>query len=96
MSCIANFTANRSIIAAVAREKKLLVLREILGSDINRLTALLLQICEDRRDYRDYTRHELHEAVRELVGVVSRFTGPTCRPRRGAFQIPTRRLSGRR
>jgi (1->4)-alpha-D-glucan 1-alpha-D-glucosylmutase len=62
-----NFTRETLDYAAVAHDKKLLVLREILGSDINRLTALLLQICEDRRDYRDYTRHELHEAVRELA-----------------------------
>jgi (1->4)-alpha-D-glucan 1-alpha-D-glucosylmutase len=62
-----NFTGESLDYAAIAHEKKLLVLREILGSDINRLTALLLQICEDRRNYRDYTRHELHEAVRELA-----------------------------
>ncbi len=62
-----NFTSETLDYASVAHEKKLLVLREILGADINRLTALLLQICEDRRDYRDYTRHELHEAVRELA-----------------------------
>jgi len=62
-----NFTSEPLDYPSVAHEKKLLVLREILGADINRLTALLLQICEDRRDYRDYTRHELHEAVRELA-----------------------------
>jgi (1->4)-alpha-D-glucan 1-alpha-D-glucosylmutase len=62
-----NFTGESLDFAIVAREKKLEVLREILGSDVNRLTALLLQICEERRDYRDYTRHELHEAIRELA-----------------------------
>jgi (1->4)-alpha-D-glucan 1-alpha-D-glucosylmutase len=51
----------------VMREKKSAVLRDILGSDVNRLTALLLQICEDHRDYRDYTRHELHETIRETI-----------------------------
>src|SRR5579883_1115531 len=49
------------------REKKLAVLRDILGSDVNRLTALLLQICEGHREYRDYTRHEIHEAIRETI-----------------------------
>jgi (1->4)-alpha-D-glucan 1-alpha-D-glucosylmutase len=62
-----NFTGESLDFSAVAHEKKLLVLRDILGSDINRLTALLLQICEERRNYRDYTRHELHEAIRELA-----------------------------
>jgi (1->4)-alpha-D-glucan 1-alpha-D-glucosylmutase len=51
----------------VAREKSNFVLREILGSDINRLTALFVQICEEHREQRDYTRHELHEAVREII-----------------------------
>jgi len=51
----------------VAREGKVQILREILGSDINRLTALFLEICERNRDYRDYTRHEIHEAIRETV-----------------------------
>jgi (1->4)-alpha-D-glucan 1-alpha-D-glucosylmutase len=54
--------------AAVAREGKALILREILGSDINRLTALFLEICENNRDYRDYTRHEIHELIREVAG----------------------------
>lgn len=51
----------------VARESKALILRELLGSDINRLTAIFVDICEHNRDYRDYTRHEIHEAIRETV-----------------------------
>jgi (1->4)-alpha-D-glucan 1-alpha-D-glucosylmutase len=61
------FTGEPVDFTAAAREKKLLVVREILGSDINRLTALLVQICEAHREHRDYTRHELHEAVRDVV-----------------------------
>jgi (1->4)-alpha-D-glucan 1-alpha-D-glucosylmutase len=55
----------------VARESKALILRDLLGSDINRLTALFLDICEHNRDYRDYTRHEIHEAVRETIACFS-------------------------
>jgi (1->4)-alpha-D-glucan 1-alpha-D-glucosylmutase len=55
---------------AVAREKKLLVLREGLGSDVNRLSALLLRICEGHRRHRDYTRHLLTDALRELVAAL--------------------------
>jgi (1->4)-alpha-D-glucan 1-alpha-D-glucosylmutase len=51
----------------IVREKKLLVLREVLGSDVNRLTNLLLQICERHRRHRDYSRHQLTDAVRELI-----------------------------
>ena len=34
-------------------------------ADLNRLTDLLARICERHRRYRDYTRHELHEVLRE-------------------------------
>jgi (1->4)-alpha-D-glucan 1-alpha-D-glucosylmutase len=56
--------------ADVAHEKRLLVLREGLGSDVNRLAELLLRICERHRRHRDYTRHMLTEAVRELLACV--------------------------
>jgi (1->4)-alpha-D-glucan 1-alpha-D-glucosylmutase len=46
---------------------KATVLRELLGSELNRLTALLIDICERHRRYRDYTRHELQAALCELA-----------------------------
>ncbi|HUC98015.1 MAG TPA: malto-oligosyltrehalose synthase [Candidatus Polarisedimenticolaceae bacterium] len=61
------FTGETTDFAALVREKKQFVLREILASDLNRLTALLVDICERHRRHRDYTRHELHEALRELI-----------------------------
>jgi (1->4)-alpha-D-glucan 1-alpha-D-glucosylmutase len=65
------FTGAPSDFRAVARESKALILRDLLGSDINRLTALFLDICEHNRDYRDYTRHEIHEAIRETIASFS-------------------------
>lgn len=62
-----SFTGEDTDFDAAVRAKKAIVLRNVLGSDINRLTALLVQICENHRDYRDYTRHELHEAIREVI-----------------------------
>jgi (1->4)-alpha-D-glucan 1-alpha-D-glucosylmutase len=53
--------------AAVVAESRALAVRELLAADVARLTALLLEVCEGRRHQRDRTRHELHEAVRELV-----------------------------
>jgi (1->4)-alpha-D-glucan 1-alpha-D-glucosylmutase len=53
--------------AAVVHEAKVLAARELLASDVNRLTALLVEICEGRRHQRDRTRHELHDAVGELL-----------------------------
>jgi (1->4)-alpha-D-glucan 1-alpha-D-glucosylmutase len=61
------FTGEPTDFAAVVYDKKHLAMREILGSDVNRLTALFVEVCERNRRHRDYTRHELHEALREVV-----------------------------
>jgi (1->4)-alpha-D-glucan 1-alpha-D-glucosylmutase len=51
----------------MVREKKLLVLRELLASDVNRLGEVFQQVCERHRRFRDFTRFELREVVRELA-----------------------------
>lgn len=51
----------------MVREKKMLVLRELLASDVNRLGEVFLQVCERHRRFRDFTRFELREVVRELA-----------------------------
>jgi (1->4)-alpha-D-glucan 1-alpha-D-glucosylmutase len=51
----------------VAAASRQLALREQLGSDLNRLTDLWLSICEANRRYRDFTRHDLHEALAEMA-----------------------------
>jgi (1->4)-alpha-D-glucan 1-alpha-D-glucosylmutase len=51
----------------VAYEAKHLVMREVLAADVNRIARLLVAVCERHRRYRDYTRRELHQAVRELA-----------------------------
>ena len=51
----------------IAIQCKHQVMESVLASDVNRLTELLVQICELHRRYRDYTRHELHEALREFL-----------------------------
>ncbi len=61
------FTGRTEPFDALVRDKKLLVLRELLGSDLNRLTALFLEVCERHGRHRDYTRHELHEVLREAL-----------------------------
>ncbi|HEX6996067.1 MAG TPA: malto-oligosyltrehalose synthase [Gammaproteobacteria bacterium] len=53
--------------AALVRRSKLDVLRDLLGSDVNRLTSLLEEICARHRRYRDYTRDELREALKETI-----------------------------
>ena len=48
-------------------EGKNLVLRDVLGADVNRLVNLLVSICERHRRYRDYTRRDLHESLWEVL-----------------------------
>jgi len=52
---------------ALVRRSKHDVLQDLLGSDVNRLTSLLQEICARHRRYRDYTREDLREALKEVV-----------------------------
>ena len=61
------FTGELRSFEEIARQKKELVLRDLLGADVNRLTGMFMDVCEHRRRHRDYTRHDVHQALRELV-----------------------------
>jgi (1->4)-alpha-D-glucan 1-alpha-D-glucosylmutase len=61
-----DFTHEPTDFAVIAREKKLSVAQEALGSDVNRLASLFVEICENNRDRRDYTRAEIRRAIREV------------------------------
>jgi (1->4)-alpha-D-glucan 1-alpha-D-glucosylmutase len=63
----AAFTGEPVDHAAMVREKKLYVLKELFGSDVNRLVALLAKVCERQKRYRDYTRRELTTMIREVI-----------------------------
>jgi (1->4)-alpha-D-glucan 1-alpha-D-glucosylmutase len=63
----AEFTDEPSDFAIVVREKKGMAMQVLLGSDVNRLTALFAQICERHRRHRDYTRDELQHVLREVI-----------------------------
>jgi (1->4)-alpha-D-glucan 1-alpha-D-glucosylmutase len=63
----ARFTGEQRPYEAIVRESKLLVLRDVLGSELARSTALLLEVLERHRRHRDHTRHDLHEALREVL-----------------------------
>lgn len=63
----ASFTNDSTDFKMLAHEKKHQIMREILGSDVNRLTGLLLRICERHRRFRDYTRNQLQQALQEIA-----------------------------
>jgi (1->4)-alpha-D-glucan 1-alpha-D-glucosylmutase len=52
---------------ATLRQKKDLVLREVLAADVHRLVDAFALVCEHNRRFRDYTRRELAEALREVI-----------------------------
>jgi (1->4)-alpha-D-glucan 1-alpha-D-glucosylmutase len=49
----------------VAVSSRRRALRELLAPDVERLTQLFVRVCEGRRRFRDYTRQELREVLRE-------------------------------
>lgn len=66
-----DFTQETAEFEVVAHEKKLTVEHEALGSDVNRLASLFVEICENNRDRRDYTRAEIRRAIREVAACYS-------------------------
>jgi len=62
-----DFTHEPTDFDALAHDKKNAVAKEALGSDVNRLATLFLEICENNRDRRDYTRAEIRRAIREVA-----------------------------
>jgi (1->4)-alpha-D-glucan 1-alpha-D-glucosylmutase len=61
------FTGDDTSFPTVAHDKKIAVTQEALGSDVNRLTSLFVDICENNRDQRDFTRAEIRRAIREIA-----------------------------
>ncbi len=66
-----NFTGERQDFESLAHAKKVNVVHEALGSDVNRLAHLFVEICENNRDRRDYTRAEIRRAIREVAASFS-------------------------
>jgi (1->4)-alpha-D-glucan 1-alpha-D-glucosylmutase len=63
----ADFTGEPTDYASICRDKKHRVLRDLLGSDVNRLATLFAAVCECHRERRDYTRQDAIRTIREVV-----------------------------
>ena len=63
----AEFTGEPVDYPSMVRDKKHYVLKELFGSDVNRLVTLLSDVCEHQKRYRDYTRRELTTMLREVI-----------------------------
>jgi (1->4)-alpha-D-glucan 1-alpha-D-glucosylmutase len=61
------FTGEDGDYEAVVHRAKHLVVEQVLPADLNRLTNLLVQVCEGERRYRDFTRRDLAAALGEAI-----------------------------
>ena len=61
------FTGRSENYDEIVHSKKMDVERDALGSDVNRLAQLFVEICENNRDQRDFTRAEIRRAIREVA-----------------------------
>jgi (1->4)-alpha-D-glucan 1-alpha-D-glucosylmutase len=66
-ACYTRFTGQAQDYAEVVYAAKVQIMREDLAAELERLTALLADVCERHRRHRDYTRRELRDALRELI-----------------------------
>ncbi len=62
-----DFAGQLTDFPAIAHVRKVSVTQEGLGSDVNRLTSMFVEICEANRNQRDYTRAEIRRAIREIA-----------------------------
>ena len=62
-----DFTGEPTSFPPIAHDKKIAVSQEALGSDVNRLAGIFVQICEGHRNQRDYTRADIRRAIREIA-----------------------------
>ena len=51
----------------LARDARFIMMNTELATDVERLTDLFVAVCEDLRRYRDFTRPELRQTVRETL-----------------------------
>ena len=61
------FTGEMAVYADVVRVAKHQVMREDLAAEVDRVTALLADVCARDRRHVDHTRSELRDALREVV-----------------------------
>jgi (1->4)-alpha-D-glucan 1-alpha-D-glucosylmutase len=65
------FTGESRPFGEIALEAKHEQMRGPLAADVERVTALLVLVCDRHRRHRDHTRADLREAVRELAGALA-------------------------
>lgn len=65
-----SFTAQDAPLRDIVLEKKLMIVRSVLASELDRLTGVFAEVCEAHLAYRDYTSWELREALAHSVAAL--------------------------
>ena len=86
----ANFTAQPTSFPPIAHDKKIAVTEQALGSDVNRLTSLFVDLCESQRNQRDTTRADIRQALGELAACFSVYRTYVFPGRQSALGVPAR------
>jgi (1->4)-alpha-D-glucan 1-alpha-D-glucosylmutase len=73
-------TGEATDFAELVHDCKRQVVKELLGSELNRLVSLFVEICERHRRHRDYTRHELYQALLEVAACFPVYRTYVCHP----------------
>ena len=66
-ACYDAFTGEISNYEEIVQLAKHQIMSEELGSEVERLTGLLADVCDDYRRHRDHTRRELRATLREFI-----------------------------
>ena len=66
-SLYSEITSEHSDFKSLVKHCKYQVISQSLGSELNRLAALFVEICERHRRHRDYTREDLHQALLQVA-----------------------------
>jgi len=67
----AEFTGVEEPWEEIAYRSKKLVLRDLLASDLRRLSAAFVRVCENNRLYRDFTRDDIGKVLAEFIACLS-------------------------
>ncbi len=86
----AAFTGQPTAFPPIAHDKKIAVTEQALGSDVNRLTSIFVDLCEQTRNQRDSTRTDILRALRELAACFSVYRTYVFPGTESALGVPAR------
>jgi (1->4)-alpha-D-glucan 1-alpha-D-glucosylmutase len=66
-ACYARFSEGNDDYGEVAYRAKLQIMTQELTAEVERLTAILADVCQNHRRHRDHTRRDLRDALREVI-----------------------------